>query len=147
MAMYSNYAGSCRVNPKTHPVKDKVDLFTATQNIGNWKGLCTNLGASNGIMDRLEFSNDPVIIKMEKCLTDVFNNLSPDWETVVRVVGNHPIKNKNEACEIAEKYIGMEETECRCIITAHERPKEGMKGYETGQAIKDRKFPGPKLYF
>ncbi len=62
----------------------------------------------------------------------MFNNLSPDWERVIGVVGNYPLKNKREACDIAETYIGIEETECQCIISAHRSSKEGMKGYETG---------------
>ncbi len=126
------YEGSCRVNSKTHPVKDKVELFTATKNVGNWVGLCTYLGASNSIMEKLKFSIAQDIIKAQECLTDVFNTVAPDWERVIGVVGNFPIGNPREACDIAERYADIKETECRCIISAHESSKEDMKGYETG---------------
>ncbi len=88
------------------------------------------MGASVAIMNRLKFSNNQDIIKKRECLADVFNNLSPslNWEKVVGVVGNDPIKNGREACKIAKKYIGMEETECQCIISAHESSKEDVKG-------------------
>ena len=132
MAMYYNYAGSCRVNPKTHPVKNKVALFTATQNIGDWEGLCTYLRASETIMTRLKFSKDQDITKKWECLTGVFNNFRLDWETVVGVVGNFPISNPREACKIAKEYIGIEGTECQCIISAHGNSK---KIYETGMKV------------
>ncbi len=83
-------------------------------------------------MDGLQFSSDPDIIKKENCLTDVFDNLSLDWEKVVGVVGNEPIRKGNEACKIAEEYMGMGEAECKCIISAHRSSKEDVKGYETG---------------
>ncbi len=113
----------------------KGDLFTATRNVGDWEGLCEYLGASVAIMSRLKFSNNQDIIMKWECLTDVFNNLSPslDWERVVGVVGNDSINNGREACKIAKKYIGMEETECQCIISAHESSKEDVKG-----GIKDK---------
>ncbi len=105
-------------------------LFTATQNIGDWEGLCTYLGASETIMNRLKLSKDQDITKKRECLTDVFNEYRLDWETVIEVVGNFPISNPREACKIAENYIGMEETECQCVISAHwssRRYKTGIK--------------------
>ncbi len=82
----------------------------------------------------LKFSNAQDLIKRRECLTYVFNNLSPDWETVVGVVGNFPIDNKREACRITEKYIDMGETECQCIISAraHGSSKEDVKGNKAG---------------
>ena len=77
------------------------------------------MGASNSIMDGLKYSTAQDIIKKQECLTDVFNNFL-DWGTVIEVVGNFPISNSREACDISEKYIGMEETECQCIISARE---------------------------
>ncbi len=86
--------------------------------------LCQYLNASDSVMNGLEYSKDEDSIKRFKCLTDVYNNQSPDWETVVGVVGNYPISDQREACRIAMEYIGMEETECRCIISA--RNKTGI---------------------
>ncbi len=83
-------------------------------------------------MERLKYSTEYDNIKKLNCLTDVYNNQRPDWETVVGVVGNHPIDDKREACKIAEKYMGMEERECQCIISTHESSKEDMKGNKTG---------------
>ncbi len=122
----------CTVNLNTHPVKNKVALFTATQNIGDWAGLCTYLGASDSIMDGLKYSTAQDIIKKQECLTDVFNNFRLDWERVVRVVANYPISNSREACNIAKIYIGMEERECLYIISAHRSSKENVRGCGTG---------------
>ncbi len=94
--------------------------------------LCRYLHASNSVIERLRFSTEKDSIKKLDCLNDVYNNQRPDWETVVGVVGNFPIRNSREACKIAKKYIGMEERECQCIISSHESFKEGMRGYETG---------------
>ncbi len=120
------------VNLNSHPVKNKVALFTATQNIGNWEGLCTYLGASNSIMDSLKYSTAQDIIKKHECLTDVFKNFRLDWEAVIEVVANYPIGNPREACNIAKKYIDMEERECLYIISSHRSSKENVRGCGTG---------------
>ncbi len=62
-------------------------------------------------MNELEFSTEQLSTKKQKCLTDVFNNASLNWETVVRVVANQ-LRNSNLACDIAKKYMGMERREC-----------------------------------
>ena len=62
------------------------------------------------------------------CLTNHHLN----WERVIGVIGNFPISNPREACKIAEKYIGMEETECQCIISTHGGNSKYVKRYETG---------------
>ncbi len=89
-------------------------------------------------MNGLEYSKDQDSNKRFKCLTDVYNNQSPDWETVVGVVGNIPISDQREACKIAKKYIGMGETECRCIISAHVSSKDDVKGNKTGIGSVDK---------
>ena len=83
-------------------------------------------------MERLRYGTEKDSIKKLDCLTDVYNNQSPDWETVVGIVGNFPIRNSLEACKIAKKYMGMEEAECQCIISTHESSKEDVKGNKTG---------------
>ncbi len=108
-------------------------MNTATKNIGDWILLCQYLHASNSVMQSLRFSTKDDGIKKLDCLTDVYNNQRPDWETVVGVVGNFPISNSLEACKIAKKYMGMEEEECQCIISAHESSKEDVKGDKTGR--------------
>ncbi len=119
--------GSCTASPKTHPIKNKLDLNTATKNIGSWRLLCQYLHASDSVMAILKSSTEDSSIKKLDCLTDVYNNQSPVWETVVGVVGNFPISDQREACKIAKEYIGMGETECRCIISAHGSSKD-VKG-------------------
>ncbi len=83
-------------------------------------------------MQSLIFSTKDDSIRKLDCLTDVYNNQHPDWEMVVRVVGNFPIINSLEACKIAKKYMSMEEAECQCIISTHESSKEDVKGNKTG---------------
>ncbi len=99
------------------PIKKKIDLFTATKNIGNWKGLCQHLGVSAAVMNELRFREIQNIIKKEDCLTDYFNNHDPDWFTVVRVIASYPISNLHVACQIAEDHIGMHEDECKRLLT------------------------------
>ncbi len=94
-----------------HPIKDKIDLFTATQGIGDWTTLCIYLGAGEGVMNELKHSTKQPIEKKQECLTDVFNNGVLNWETVVRVVAHH-LRNLNLACDIAKKYMRMERQEC-----------------------------------
>ncbi len=43
----------------TVPIKKKTDLFTATKDIGNWKGLCEHLDVSEAVMSELLFSQKP----------------------------------------------------------------------------------------
>ncbi len=88
-----------------------IDLFTATQDIGDWTTLCIYLGAGDGVMEELKFSTKQPSTKKQECLTDVFNNANLDWETVVRVVAHH-LRNLNLACDIAKKYMGMVKQEC-----------------------------------
>ncbi len=88
-----------------------IDLFTATQDIGDWTTLCTFLRAGVGVMDKLKHSMKQPSTKKQECLTDVFKNANLDWETVVRVVAHH-LRNLNLACDIAKKYMGMEKPEC-----------------------------------
>ena len=90
---------------KNYPIKSFNELFLATQNIGNWRGLCRTLQVSDAIMDGLEFNTDPDIHKKEKCLKDYFRNRDPDWKEVVAAIANYPISNKHEACKIADKYM------------------------------------------
>ena len=63
------------------------------------------------MMDLLRNSEKQPSIKKQECLTDVYDNTSPNWETVVRVVAHH-LRKLNLACDIAEKYIGMNKEEC-----------------------------------
>ncbi len=94
--------------------------------------LCQYLHVSDSAIERLKYSTEYDSIKKINCLTDVYNNQRPDWETVVGVVGNFPISNPREACKIAKKYMGMESAECQCIISTHESSKEDVKGNKIG---------------
>ena len=103
----------------TVPIKKKTDLFTATKDIGNWKGLCEHLDVSEAVMNELQFSQKADIIKKEDCLTDYFNNHDPDWFTVARVIAKFPISNLRVACQIAEDHniIGMQKGDCKRFPT------------------------------
>ncbi len=99
------------------PIKKKTDLFTATKDIGNWKGLCEHLDVSEAVMNELQFSQKADIIKKEDCLTDYFNNHDPDWFTVARIIANHPISNLQVACQIAEDHMGINKSDCEHFLT------------------------------
>ncbi len=112
----------------TVSIKEMTDLFTATKDIGNWKGLCKYLKVSEAVMNELQFSQKPDITKKEDCLTDYFNNHDPNWLTVARVIANYPISNLRVACQIAEDRIGMHKSDCeRFLITDQESILEIVK--------------------
>ncbi len=108
---------SDHVTVERAPIKKKTDLFTATKDIGNWKGLCEHLDVSEAVMNELLFSQKPDIIKKEDCLTDYFNNHDPDWFTVARVIANYPISNLLVACQIAEDHMGIHKSDCKRFLT------------------------------
>ena len=80
------------------------NLIQAVKDIGNWHGLCTNLGVSEGVIDTLIYSATTVDIKKADCLRAYFNSGEANWGDVVKAVTMHPIRNKRVAKVIAETY-------------------------------------------
>ena len=76
-------------------------LIQAVKDIGNWRGLCTNLGVSEGVIDTLIYSTTTVDIKKADCLLAYFNGGEANWGDVVNAVAMHPISNKRVAKQIA----------------------------------------------
>ena len=79
-------------------------LIQAVKDIGNWHGLCTNLGVSEGVIDTLIYSTATVDIKKADCLRAYFNGGEANWSDVVKAVTMHPISNKRVAKQIAETH-------------------------------------------
>ncbi len=88
------------------------DLFDATQEIGQWIELCEYLGVGKGVLAEIEYSRKSDSEKKHDCLTEYYNNHNPDWRKVVSVLYHYPIRNWHIACNIAMKYMKMEEEEC-----------------------------------
>ena len=86
-------------------IKKIQDLFDAVSDVGNWCGLCSNLYVDDGVMDRLEHSNDLPEKKKRDCLRAFYDSGDATWEQVVKGVAKSPINNKKLANEIAWKYI------------------------------------------
>jgi hypothetical protein len=80
------------------------DLIQAVKEIGNWRGLCTNLGVDEGVMDTLIHSPATVDAKKADCLQAYFNGGEAKWSTVVKAVSMHPISNKRVAKWIAKAH-------------------------------------------
>ena len=74
------------------------------KDIGNWRGLCTNLRVDEGIMDRLINSADHDEAKKLECLTAYWNGGKATWTEVIQAVAMTPINNKRIANDIAKKY-------------------------------------------
>ena len=79
-------------------------MTKAVQNIGDWRGLCTNLKVDEGTMNILLHSNDRTEAKKEECLQAYFDTGDATWNDVVRAVSMHPIKNKRLAKKIAKDH-------------------------------------------
>ena len=119
---------SDHVTVQKTPIKRKIDLFTATKDIGNWIGLCEYLQVSVAVMEELRFRQKPDNIKKQDCLTDYFNNHDPDWLTVAKVIANYPIGNMRVACQIAEDHIGINKNDCRYYLMTGTINSEEEKG-------------------
>ena len=85
-------------------IKKVNDLIQAVKEIGNWRGLCTNLGVNEAEMDKLKYSTDTVDAKKADCLRAYFNSGEAKWSDVVKAVAMHPISNKRVAKQIAKAH-------------------------------------------
>ena len=80
------------------------DLIQAVKEIGNWRGLCTNLGVNEGKIDALIHSTATVDTKKAACLRAYFIGGQAKWSDVVKAVAMHPIDNIRVAKQIAEDH-------------------------------------------
>ena len=85
-------------------IKKVKDLIQAVKEIGNWRGLCTNLDVNEGVMDSLQHSSDTVDAKKAGCLRAYFNSGEAKWSDVVKAVAMDPINNKRVAKQIAKAH-------------------------------------------
>ena len=85
-------------------IKKKNDLIQAVKDIGNWHGLCTNLGVSDGKMDSLKHAPGTVDAKKAECLEAYWKGGEAKWSDVVKAVVMHPIEDKLVAKKIAEDH-------------------------------------------
>ena len=76
------------------------DLVYAVKDIGDWKGLCTNLDVDLGTLDGIEHS--PIYDKKWECLTAYLKQGEARWSDVVRAVAM--LGNKLVAKKIAKKH-------------------------------------------
>ena len=80
------------------------DLIQAVKDIGDWQGLCTNLGVSEGVIDTLVHSTATVDTKKADCLRAYFKSGEAKWSNVVKAVVMYPISNKLVAKQIAKAH-------------------------------------------
>lgn len=72
--------------------------------IGDWETLCENLNVPKSVVKNLLSESMEIGKKRRKCLEAYLNLGNACWETVVRVVADHPFDNKMLAKKIAAKY-------------------------------------------
>ena len=85
-------------------IQEVNDLIQAVKKIGDWKGLCTNLGVSEGKINALVHSTATVDAKKADCLRAYFNSGEAKWSNVVKAVAMYPIDNKLVAKQIAKAH-------------------------------------------
>ena len=88
-------------------IKDSNQLYQAVAEIGDWVGLCSNLGVNEAKMNELQHSSGDNEKKKRECLQAYFDTGRAYWEEVVRAISNHPISNKRLASKIVEKYQSL----------------------------------------
>ena len=80
------------------------ELIQAVKEIGNWRGLCSNLGVGQEVMDPLIHSTDVIDTKKMECLRAYFDGGEAKWSKVVKAVAMYPVNNKRVALKIAEVH-------------------------------------------
>ena len=86
-------------------IKKLNDLIQAVQEVGDWIGLCRNLGVSEGKLDTLiQNPNQPANQQKAECLRAYFNMGKAKWSKVVEAVKKYPISNSRLARKIAEDH-------------------------------------------
>ena len=74
--------------------------------IGDWDILCEYLGVDEAIISNLHsMINTDNTIKKHRCLKAYINLGKACWETVVKVVADHPFHNARVAKEIAQDHM------------------------------------------
>jgi len=85
-------------------IQSKQDLYKSLAEIRRWEALCENLGVKSAILKNLRYEWMEVEEKKRRCLQTVYEQGDVGWESVVRVVMDHPFNNRGLAKRIAEKY-------------------------------------------
>ena len=85
-------------------INDVGSLIQAVQTIGDWRGLCTNLGVDESIMNSLIQSTDNANIKKMECLHGYLKSGEATWRHVVRAVAMYPLKDMRLAKKIAKAH-------------------------------------------
>ena len=85
-------------------IKHFNQLYHVVAEIGDWIGLCSNLGVNDAKMNQLKHSNVQNEEKKRECLQAYFDTGEACWEEVVRALVIHPINNKRLASKLVEKY-------------------------------------------
>ena len=78
-------------------IDDFKELYQQVSEIGDWYGLCLNLGVSDTKMNELKHSNERIEEKKRECLRAYFDAGEAYWEEVARAVIKHPVSNKRVA--------------------------------------------------
>ena len=85
-------------------IEDFKELYQQVSDIGDWYGLCLNLGVSDTKMNELKHSNERIEEKKRECLRAYFDTGEAYWEEVARAIIKYPVSNKR----IANTIIGQQ---------------------------------------
>ena len=87
--------------------------------IGDWEGLCGNLGVVKSVMEELCFSHEMALSsKRSRCLEAYYDSGEAVWEKVVEALCELSSPKKKQAKSIAHKY-GVEYS-CIAACSKHE---------------------------
>jgi len=87
-----------------HRIQSKQDLYKSLAEIGWWEALCENLGVEAAILNSLRFAPIKDEEKKRQCLQAFYKQEDVCWESVVKVVMDHPFYDRALAKRIAKKY-------------------------------------------
>ena len=75
------------------------------EDIGNWEGLCINLGVPSGLVNELRYSKLEVSVLKIRCAEAYMDNAEPTWEHVIWAVTLYPIHSMKTVKKIKQKYL------------------------------------------
>ena len=87
-----------------HQIQNKPDLYKSLAEIGWWEALCENLGVEAAILNNLRYAQMQDDEKKRQCLQAFYKKGDVCWESVVKVVMDHPFYDRDLAKRIAKKY-------------------------------------------
>ena len=91
------------INLRCTEIEDFKELCHQVADIGDWYGLCLNLGVYDDKLNELKHSNERIGERKQECLRVYFDTGEAYWEEVVRAIIQHPVRKGRVAKKIIEE--------------------------------------------